>query len=194
MSEALDASMMLVHVWTETTLRHVERVRSAREEYSVLSRDLDREWDDALAARLSIQWRRLWAEEHELIWAAHQLEKWVDRCSLEQGKNAPPRNRALTDMRNALEHLVEADLSEESVAAAGDGQRNRSLRRLPGERIHLATGGRKLFETLELDEIDSYARVHLAAVEAELAGREEADLEAAVDAYIGQLIDERRGR
>jgi hypothetical protein len=49
-------------------------------------------------------------------------------------------------------------LDEDDVAEpGGDPKKNRSLRRLPGGRLNIATGG-KLFGALELGELETIAR------------------------------------
>ena len=150
MSEAEEACITFVRAWAESTLRQVERVREVRQEAALLNRQLDREWDGDRAKALEPLWRQNWTEEHSLVWALHQLERWVSRLARERGLEPREPDADLRDLRNALEHLDDAVLERGHLAEAGeDPKRNRSLRRLPGEKIAIATGGR-LFGTLDL--------------------------------------------
>lgn len=53
--------------------------------------------------------RELFAEEHALIWAAHQVERWAQRMAEERCDDPPPRDDVLANVRNVLEHLDEID-------------------------------------------------------------------------------------
>ncbi|MGZ6840161.1 MAG: hypothetical protein ACXVHC_06865, partial [Frankiaceae bacterium] len=90
------------------------------------------------------------------MWAAHQLERWARRLAREQGLPQPPSDPVLTDLRNALEHLDEAEL-DESTASAGDHLKsNRSLRKLPGSQLIIGapTNPRRLFDMIDSVEIE----------------------------------------
>lgn len=195
MDEVEGAWVTLVHAWSESVLQQVERVRAVRQEYAPISRQLDREWDDALADQLSVIWRRSWTEEHTLVWSMHQLDRWVRRLAQERGEEPPPENQLLTDLRNTLEHLDEAIFDEDDVAEPGvDRTKNRSLRRLPGGKFYIATGGVRVFGTVALDEVEQAARDHLTRLEDEADQRREEQIEAAGEAYIDYLIDTQRGK
>jgi hypothetical protein len=181
-----------VRAWAESTLRQVERVREVKQDAAELNRQLDRDWDEDQAKLLESLWRRNWTEEHALVWSLHQLERWWSRLALERSSEPPEANASLRDLRNALEHLDDAVLDPGHLAEAGDDLSvNRSLRRLPGGRLLIATGG-KLFGILSLDELEEIARDHFDRMEEEAFDREEALIEAAIDAYVDDLIAARR--
>ena len=74
----------------------------------------------------------------------------------ERDETVPLRDAMLANVRNALEHLDEAALDDESVAAAGnDPKANRSLRQLPGACLRIGdAGGPLLFELVDPEECD----------------------------------------
>lgn len=99
--------------------------------------------------------RRLWAAQHHLVWAAHQLERWQRRLAREREEPERPRDPVLDDLRNALEHLDEAVLEDPNAALAGDDPRlNRSLRRLPQCQLPIASSGRLMFQVLDVADIE----------------------------------------
>lgn len=192
MSSADDVFTLMVHSWSESVLRQVDRVREVGRESARLNRQLDRDWDSELDAVARGVWRQRWTEEHALVWAIHQLDRWVRRLAKERGEETPEEDPLLRDVRNALEHLDEALFEDEHTAKSGDDPKmNRSLRRLPGGHLGIATGG-KLFGNLELAELEAIARGHLDRLEQEFHEQEEAMVEAAVDSYIDDLITDRR--
>lgn len=84
-------------------------------------------------------------------------------------------------------------LDQGHLAEAGnDPKANRSLRRLPGGHLAIATGG-KLFGKLDLDDLEVMALEHFERMEAEAFDREETLIEAAIDSYVDDLIAQRRG-
>jgi hypothetical protein len=111
--------------------------------------------------------RELFAEEHALVWAAHQVERWAQRLAEERCDDPPPRDEVLANVRNALEHLDEADLEGGHAVPGFSG--NRSLRKLPGSRLELYTGYNGLaFGLIDPDELERRALGVVAAIEDEL--------------------------
>lgn len=192
MSEAEATCVTFVRAWAESALRQVERLREISARAATLNRQLDRDWDAELESTLEPLWRQNWTEAHSLVWALHQLERWATRLASERGVEPKEADPQLRDLRNALEHLDEAVLEKGHLAEAGDDTRaNRSLRRLAGGSLSIATGGR-LFGLLNLDDLESIARDHFDRMEQEAFDHEEALIEAAVDSYIDDLISARR--
>jgi len=192
MSEAEDVCVTFVRAWSESVLRQVARVKDVSREAAKLNRQLDHEWDPSTDEALSAIWRQNWTEAHALVWSIHQLDRWGRRLAEERGEEPPREHLVLRDVRNTLEHLDEARLDKGHVAEPGEDQsRNRSMRRLPGGRLYIATGG-KLFGSLELAELETIAREQLERMKQESMEREEAMIEAAVDSYIDSVIDARR--
>lgn len=155
-SEAGETAEMFVDLWVDEVRRLVRReteLRSADERMSWAAERLE-EWSPT-EFDLHESFRRLWAAQHHLVWATHQLERWRRRLARERGEPEPPRDPVLDDLRNALEHLDEAVLDDVHAAVAGDDPRmNRSLRRLPQGRLHVGSGGRLMFQLLDPAEIE----------------------------------------
>jgi hypothetical protein len=119
-------------------------------------------------ARIS---RAQWAEEQTLVWAGHQVERWARRLAEERGDEPPPRDQVLANLRNALEHLDDAEF-EGGNAAPGD--RSWSLKALPNSRLAIETGHHLAFGLIDVDELERRALAVVGTVEDELM-RETAD-------------------
>lgn len=168
MDDQEETCQYFVQIWAEAVMRQVERVREARDKDRRLFRSYDRmdgiyspdELDLAKSARA------VWSEEHTLVWAAHQVERWTQRLAAERGEDSPPRDEVLANVRNALEHLDEAEF-EGSHAVPGDSG-NRSLRKLPDGRLSLSTGRNLAFGLIDPAELERRALGVVAAIEDEL--------------------------
>jgi hypothetical protein len=114
---------------------------------------------------LARNFRAQWAEEQTLVWAAHQVERWARRLAKERGEPAPPPDKVLANVRNALEHLDEAEF-DDSYAVPGD--RSRSLRALPNGRLAIELGDRLAFGLIDVDELERRALAVVGAIEDEL--------------------------
>ena len=147
-------------------MRQVERVRQVRRKAHSLGRAYERmeQWgpDELDLAR---SFRAQWPEDQALVWAAHQVERWARRLAKERGEDPPPRDQVLADLRNALEHLDEAEF-EGDHAVPGD--RSRSLRALPSSRLLIATGEGLAFGLIDVNELESRALRVVGTVEDEL--------------------------
>jgi hypothetical protein len=156
-----------VQTWAEAVARQVKRVRETRDNAARAGRAYERMGpelgpDELDLARYA---RQQWADEQALVWAAHQLERWTRRLALERDEEPAPRDRVLADLRNALEHLDEADFEGR---AAVPGERSRSLAALPGGRLSLLSRGGPAFGLIEVGELERRALALVDAVEEEL--------------------------
>ncbi|SEP29678.1 hypothetical protein [Trujillonella endophytica] len=161
MSAAEETAEALVDVWVEEVRRLVPEVQAVREKYDRDSRAMDRNdsWPPLTEEDMFANWRRLWAAQHHLVWAAYQLERWVARLARERRQKKPKPDPVLADLRNALEHLDEADLDEFTAMATSNPARTTSLRKLPGGQLLIGTGGnpRRLFNLIDSAEIEERA-------------------------------------
>lgn len=166
MSEAEDTCRSFVQMWAEAVMRQVERVREIRKKASADGRAFERmeDWSPN-EVDLAKNFRAQWAEEHALVWAAHQVERWARRLAEERGQEPPPRDHVLADLRNALEHLDEAEF-EGHDAVPGDG--SRSLRALPNSRLAISTGHRLAFGLIDVEELERRGLAVVRTVEDEL--------------------------
>ncbi|MEU7745392.1 hypothetical protein [Nonomuraea sp. NPDC049158] len=156
-----------VRIWAETVLRQVKRVRLMRATFHRDHRNYERleDWSPT-ETDLERNFRALWAEEHTLVWAAHQLEKWAQRLARERRQPSPERDATLAGVRNALEHLEDADF-DEFHALAGE-KSNRSLRGLPGSRIPITLGGELSFGLIDSRELEERALAIVRSIEDEM--------------------------
>ena len=148
-------------------MRQVKHVRQMREKAARDGRVYERMGPELGPDEIDLarNARQLWADEQALVWAAHQLERWTRRLALERDQEPPPRDRVLADLRNALEHLDEADFDG---GAAVPGEGSRSLAALPGGRLSLRSGSGLAFGLIEVGELERRALALVEAVEEEL--------------------------
>lgn len=161
MHPAEETAETLVDVWVEEVRRLVPAVRAVREKCDRDSRAMERmdSWPQLSELDMFANWRQLWAAQHHLVWSAYQLERWVARLARERRMKVPKPDAVLADLRNALEHLDEADLDVSTAMASSNPSRTKSLRKLPGAQLLIGTGGdpRRLFDIIDSDEIEKRA-------------------------------------
>jgi hypothetical protein len=153
-------------MWAEAVMLQVERVRQIRRKADAVGRAYERmeDWSPT-ELDLARNFRAQWAEEQTLVWAAHQVERWARRLAEERGEEPPPRDQVLADLRNALEHLDEAEFDG---GHAVPGDRSRSLRALPNSQLAIETGHRLAFGLIDVDELERRALSVVGTVEDEL--------------------------
>jgi hypothetical protein len=153
-------------MWAEAVMLQVERVRQIRRKADADGRAYERmeDWSPT-QLDLARNFRAQWAEEQTLVWAAHQVERWAWRLAEERSEDPPPRDQVLADLRNALEHLDEAEFDG---GHAVPGDRSRSLRALPNSRLAIETGHRLAFGLIDVDELERRALAVVGTVEDEL--------------------------
>jgi hypothetical protein len=172
-TEAEETARHFVRVWAEAVIRQARRTREARQVSADNARAHDRGEDFSPGSEhLELDFRTQWAEEHLLVWCAHQLERWRGRLARERGEEPPPENQNLKLARDALEHLDEAAFADdEARSPAATGFAGRALRGLPEQRLRLSLDGDHLFEVLNPERLDQEALKVVKSVEQELADR-----------------------
>lgn len=179
---------MFVRTWAEAVLRQVKRARDARTQWRTDDRNWER-MEDWSPTEEDVQksFRRMWAEEHMLVWTAYQLEQWQERLALEQGVEPPTRDHQLRLVRNALEHLNEAafDDFKAVVPSTASPRQSRALRELGGLAISSKVSG------LDPEVVEERALKVVASVQTSLEAAMDA---AAEDAYLMAQIDALRGK
>jgi hypothetical protein len=141
---------------------------------------------------LAKDWRSLWAEEHMLVWAAHQLEEWSRRLATVRAEEPPERDQLLADLRNTLEHLHEVEFEDSCAVVPPDAspRKHWSLRRLPHGRLVIGSGGRRVFDLIEPETVEERALAVVRKIDAEM----DELIEAAGEHYMEMLADEERER
>jgi len=165
MDDAEPHCRSFVQTWAEAVISQVKQVRQLRLDAARRGRAYER-MDGHGPDILDLQKdaRTLWAEEHKLVWAAHQAERWVRRLAIERGEEPPPRDKVLADLRNALEHLDEAEFDGHNAVP---GSAKDSLARLPDGRISIATGHGRAFGLIDVEELERRALAIVQGIEDE---------------------------
>lgn len=101
-----------------------------------------------------------------------------------RGGEPPLPDAVLADLRNALEHLDEADFED---GAAVPGANSRSIRKLPNGRLAIALGSDLAFGLVDPKELESRALSVVGTIEDDLE-------QAAIDWYLEMRAEEQRGR
>jgi hypothetical protein len=170
---------MFVQIWAEEVTRQVKHVRRLRDKAAQDLRAVEygEEWSPT-DHDLHRNFCALWPAQHQLVWAAYQLERWRQRLAVERNEPPPSLDPVLANLRNALEHLDEANLDDELYAEAGSpAKRNRSLRALPDSRLLIGTHPRLLFGLVDPEDVERRALLIVSAIES--AKDEEAEYWAA---------------
>ncbi|WP_155246759.1 hypothetical protein [Salinispora arenicola] len=171
--------MFFSQIWAEAVLRHAARsdqIGSDRHK-RLRAEDHDLSWTDPELPRVFRDW---WAEQHELVWASYQLERWQSRLATERGEAPIEQHAQLKLLRNALEHLDEARF--EGIAAYPTKPSD-SLAKLPTGSLHVALGGGTAF-IIDIASLVDRARSALTRMEQEHAEELDRREQAAVEWYM----------
>ncbi|MFI9029912.1 hypothetical protein [Streptomyces sp. NPDC053560] len=173
MSENEEQARFFVRTWAEAVLRQAERAQAIRHQARQDDRNYERmeDWSPSMEV-LERNFRAQWAEEHQLVWAAHQLERWDARLRRERGQEPRKEDPFLKDIRDALEHLDEVDFTGDQavspVPVKGKEYIGRAIRKLPGRALDLSLGGSALVGGIPPQAIEARALEAVQAVEQEL--------------------------
>lgn len=87
-----------VDIWADEVRRLVPEVKRLRAQHD----RLDDRGDEGAPTDYDFydSFRRLWAAQHHLVWAANQLERWTRRLAQERREPEPVPDALLTDLRN----------------------------------------------------------------------------------------------
>lgn len=172
-------ALFFCRVWAEAVLRHAARgSQIGRDHYERLrAEDHDPSWTDPELPRVFRDW---WAEQHELVWASYQLERWLSRLATERGEASIEQHDQLRLLRNALEHLDEAQFRG---GAAYPAKSSDSLANLPTGSLNIALGGGTAF-TVDTASLVAHARTALTRIEQELDEELDRRVEAAAEWYL----------
>ena len=177
-----------VQMWAEAVARQVQRVKELRAKAARDGRNYERNEDwSPTSDDLAQNFRAQWTEEQTLVWAAHQLERWVKRLAEARGHESPPSDEVLANLRNALEHLDEAEFTSQGgstpgaidgwvysyieSAVPGQGKKNRSLRALPSSSLNISTPegvGPPAFGLIDVEELEQQAEAYVRQFEDEM--------------------------
>lgn len=191
-SWAGDHSLFFARAWAERLTTQIEAAKTASHRLQEIDRQIEymEDWSSSESDYESA-FRALWVECVLTVWIADGLHRWLGRLAKEIGEDPPTPIPLLRDLRNALMHLDEASLDEEGPYAdpQGTGIKGKSLRELPKARLLIRTWspGSRLFDLIDVDQLDTMARKLLDQLEAELDAMAE-------DNAVQHAIDWDRGK
>lgn len=179
---------MFAQRWADGTLRQAARLRDVLRRVAELDKAYERMDDMALTERdIAAKIDEVWVEQHLLLIAAHQFEKWVMKMIELRDDVRPDEQRLMRLLRNSLEHLDEAELTELEALPGSEGNRNRSIRDLPDGRLPLGVtlGSNKvmIFDLIKLDDIEKSCQQVADQIFEEITGPD-------VESYIDWMIDD----
>ncbi|WP_406205246.1 hypothetical protein OH807_30505 [Kitasatospora sp. NBC_01560] len=186
MTESEEQALQFVRTWAEAVIRQAERARAARVKAARDSKSFEymEDWSPT-TAELAANFRTQWAEEHMLVWAAHQLERWEGRLRRERGQDPTAEDELLKNIRDALEHLDEVDFKDGSAVppdAGGGRVTGKALRRLPGEQLWIELQDGSSFEGVDPETVEAHALAVVRSIENDLE-------QEVVDRYLDLLRD-----
>jgi hypothetical protein len=179
-----------VQMWAEAVIRQVKRVKELRVKAARDGRNYERmeNWSPT-SEDLAENFRAQWTEEQTLVWAAHQLERWAKRLAEERGQDPPEPDRVLANLRNALEHLDEAEFTNQRGHTPDDsgwvyslthsavpGEKSWSLKALPSSRLSISTPegvGPPAFGLIDVGELELHAEAYVRQIENEMMAEAE---------------------
>jgi hypothetical protein len=166
-----------VQMWAEAVIRQVKRVQELRVKAAKDGRNFERmeDWSPT-AEDLAANFRAQWTEEQTLVWAACQLQRWATRLADERDQEPPQGDEVLTALRNALEHLDEAEFTWDAAIPGHETKKNRSLRALPSSRIGLYTSeglGPPAFGLIDVPDLEARALALVRSIDDELMAEAE---------------------
>lgn len=160
--------------WSQATLLQYERYLAAQTELASSVRTAERMvFDYPIDPTIEEHaWHRLWTEGHLLLISALQLENWIRRHnenSDEESQIATNSVQLLRTLRNAVEHLDEANIDEgHATPDESRNNKNWSLSDLPKGKLPLSLSiGRTnshAFGIVEIKELEALAHDTLASI------------------------------
>src|SRR4051794_21424076 len=111
-----DVLLMLSRAWADQTAEQLRTAKERRRRYEAIESTYERMDHDGEITQdvVSAAFRALWTAEALLITSASNLERWMTK--LYRARNRRPRTNVdhLRTLRNALEHLHEANIDDEN--------------------------------------------------------------------------------
>ncbi|GAA1970258.1 hypothetical protein [Microbacterium deminutum] len=168
-----DVLLMLSRAWAEQTTEQLGTAKECRRRYEAIEATYERVDHDGEITQdvVSSAFRALWTAEALLITSASNLERWMTK--LYRARNRRPRTNVehLRTLRNALEHLHEANIDDDNwVATARTTTAERSgIGALPDAQLSIGLDGDgRIFGVITHDDLTTLVRALLDELDAEL--------------------------
>jgi hypothetical protein len=157
-----DIPLMLARSWADATHELLGRSKELRRRHRNLDSMYERMDGDGITwEAVQESFRRVWSTDCLLILSAANLEAWVRKLYIARRRRVPASLENLKRLRNAIEHLDEAELDEESWTATARtvAARTRGIGALPNQSLAIGlTGDAKLFGVITHDELEGLVR------------------------------------
>lgn len=171
-SDGDDIPLMLARSWADATFEMLELSRKRRSDYRWISRTYDRMDGDAVdLAMLHRAIREVWSTDCLLILSASNLEAWIRKLYRARRRKLPERLKHLKQLRNAIEHLDDANIDEETWTATARLQQSKKsgIGALPNQELAIGiSGDGLLFGILSHDDLEGLVRGLLSELSQEL--------------------------
>jgi hypothetical protein len=171
-SDGDDIPLMLARSWADATFEMLELSRKRRSDYRSISRTYDRMDGDAVdLAMLHRAIREVWSTDCLLILSASNLEAWIRKLYRARRRKLPEPLKHLKQLRNAIEHLDDANIDEETWTATARLQQSKKsgIGALPNQELAIGiSGDGLLFGILSHDDLEGLVRGLLSELSQEL--------------------------
>lgn len=153
-----DVALMLARSWADSTFEMLELSRKRRSNYHWISKAYDRMDGDAVdLAMLQRSIREVWSTDCLLIISAANLEAWTRKLYRSRRRREPEPIENLKRLRNAIEHLDEADIDEETWTATARTSKavKSGIGALPNQKLGVGVSGDGLlFGVMSHDDLE----------------------------------------
>jgi len=154
-----DIPLMLARSWADATYELLVQSRDRRRRHRNLDSMYERmDGDGVTWGAVEEALRRVWSTDCLLILSASNLESWVRKLYRARRRRVPESLPNLKQLRNAIEHLDEAELDEESWTASArtKSSEKHGIGSLPNQSLALGiTGDGKLFGVITHNELET---------------------------------------
>ncbi len=154
-----DIPLMLARSWADSTFQMLKLSREKRATYRAVSRAYDRmdgDYIDLESVQRAV--REVWSTDCLLIISAANLEAWTRKLYRARRRRVPAPLENLKRLRNAIEHLDEAELDEETWTATARtaAARTRGIGALPNQELAIGVSGNGLlFGVMSYADLES---------------------------------------
>lgn len=110
---------------------------------------------------LAFALEEVWIRGYRLVMSNYQMERWLYRYRVLRKEEAKPHK--YRELRNALEHLDDADLTETEASRSKSGPKKQSIDQLPEGRLFLGFHWSYVdnaFGIVSLTEVSEKARIY----------------------------------
>lgn len=170
-----DIVLSLAVSWVGAVREQLHNVKVRVNHWSNVDRMYERADGDVSLDDLARAWQAAWIAEALLVISADNLERWVKRLYVENGRQPRPPHPQLRALRNAIEHMDESEFDDETwTASPGESGQSRGLGALPNASLSIAVGSRdKVFDIISHEDLQAIVDGLVRELEREITDYEE---------------------